>query len=223
MLTLIEITTTATEMRETLEAMQRRFNKLNDDIAKAKSDNSRSPAFIAETIERLRNDALPFFGERLKLLKDKAATIRAEQTAWSNKPYMLSRQRYSAVPATDATIRAARGAELALMDSDLLNLTATEAKKEANLPLLFQCYLAGVATRTNGALRVDIALDDVVISEQAEALAAIATCSRYPAQAELVAGATCAAGLAPLRKMELAREAMPRPTKHNSAGRLPAE
>lgn len=200
-----EINDTKSAMAATVAAMQKRLDKLDAEITRVKSDGSRSPQYIAENVQRLQNEALPFFGENLKLLHETAKAVAATRPFWESKPLLLGLQRFSDSDRDDSMIRLRYATEFGRMDNGLLKLVADEAKVDGNLAVLYQAYLASIDTREKGE-RLDIDLADVTIPEQADALEAISACMGYPHHGELIAGQATAAGVSATRKLQLARQ-----------------
>ncbi len=206
MMTLDQINETKDTMAATVADMQKRLDRLNAEIVRAKSDGKYSPSYVQETVEELQREALPYFGERLKALHQSAKVARAQKMAWTSKPLLLSMQPFALDKQTDSLMRLRHATEFASMDAVLLDLHAQVALEEMDLPVLYQLYLASLKTHTTPQ-RVDVNIDAVTIPEQVEALAAIRDIEAMPARGELIAGQATAAGLTALRKMELGRQA----------------
>nr|ART37179.1 D476 [uncultured bacterium] len=206
MLTLDELIEAKDTANTTVGEMQKRLDRLNAEIVRAKSDGKYSPKYVQETVEELQREALPYFGERLAALHASAKVARAQKVAWESRPLLLSMQNFSADRQTDSLMRLRHATEYASMNAALLDLHAQIALEEMDLPVLYQLYLASLKTHTTPQ-RVDVNIDAVTIPGQVEALQAIRDIEALPARGELIAGAATAAGLTALRKMELGRQA----------------
>lgn len=197
MKSLAEIKVIKSAMNATVVTMQQRLDKLDAEIARAKSDSSRSPEYIRETVQRLQHDALPFFGDKMREVQAAAKDVAIARGAWESKPYLLSMQRFSEIEQAEALIRLRWATEIARMPEPLIELLINDAMAAGNMPLLYQAYLVKPTA---------IKLDDVVIPDQAEALETIKACMAFPHQAELIAGQATAAGVSAARKLQLARQ-----------------
>lgn len=197
MKSLAEIKAIKSAMNATVVAMQQRLDKLDAEIIRAKSDSSRSPEYIRETVQRLQADALPFFGDKMREVQAAAKDVAIARGAWESKPYLLSMQRFSEIEQAEALIRLRWATEIARMPEPLFELLINDAMAAGNMPLLYQAYLVKPTA---------IKLDDVVIPDQAEALETIRACMAFPHQAELIAGQATAAGVSAARKLQLARQ-----------------
>lgn len=199
MLKFEELTEIRNKMSATVSAMQARLDMLNASIEKVSADKSRSAAWIADEVAKLRDAATPFFSKSLEKLRADAVVIQAQEPCWESKSFLLSQARFSENDVSDATIRTAHGMECSRMNTGLLELMGKAAQAEGNLPLLFQVYLAK-------AEFVDFATLD--IPEQADALKAIRECLSFPAKGEIYFSMASNSALSAMRKMQLGRAAM---------------
>lgn len=191
-------------MQADVNTMRAALDKLNAGIQRIKSDGTRHDSYIAEKVDEARAAAMPPLTEKLVTFGPRLATVKAQQRYWDSKPFLLSQQVFDSDPAKDGTIRQAKGAEFAAMDSALLQLAADSAKEDKNFPLLYQAYLAGLARHSQpGWDGIDLA--DVVIPEQAEALRLIRECEGLAMQAQDIVAQASGSGLTPVRKLQTAR------------------
>ncbi len=161
---------------------------LDAEIAKIKDDRSRSPNWIASEIERLRAVAIPKIAALIRDFDDRIKIVLASREAWGSKQFLLSRQPFDNDPVANATIKIARMAECAAMDSGTLQLVAKNAIDEKELALLWTTWLAGLQ-RAGEPGWVGISLAGVELPGQSEALALIAACQGLVSVAHTVFGA----------------------------------
>ncbi|MBZ0096987.1 MAG: hypothetical protein K8H75_16660 [Sulfuricella sp.] len=191
-------------MSADVDFMQGILARLDSDSVRIKSDGTRHDDFIKEKVDEARAKALPQLGEKLGTFGSRLEAVKAQRKFWESKPMILSLQTFDSDVAKDAQIRAAKLAELASMDSPLLQLTADSALEDADLPTIYQCYLASRDRHGTPGWR-GLSLDDVVIPEQAEALQIIQQCTALTMQAEDIAKLASGGGLTPTRRLQTAR------------------
>lgn len=191
-------------LQSDVATLQANLDRLNAEIFRIKSDNSRHDSYIAEKVDDAKKAALPAMGERLGTFGFRLETAKAQRKFWESTPMVLAQQTFDNDPVKDAAIRQSKGFEFAAMDSSLLQLVADSAKEDANLPLLFQAYIAGFARHGQPGWR-GIDLSDVVIPEQAAALQIIRQCEGLAMQASDILAQASGGGLTPVRKLQTAR------------------
>jgi len=162
-------------MKSDVEKSQKLLANLDTEIQKIQADGTRHPTWIKEKIDEARAKALPAIGEVVRTFDERNATVQADRPNWLSKSLLLSRQKFDADAATDATIKIASLTEFAAMDSSTLQLVAANASSEKNLPLVWCAYLSGLS-RAGQPGWAGFALDKVEIPGQAEALDLIARC-----------------------------------------------
>lgn len=163
-------------MKADTDKAQSLLASLDNEIQRIKADGSRHPNWIAEKITEARAKAIPAIGEIVKTFDDRNVQAMAQKEFWQSKKLLLSQQRFDKDPVSDATIRSARLAEIALLDVVTLKSVSDDAKFDNNLPLLWMCFLVGQGRSDHpGWDGIDISA--ITIPDQDEALLLIEQCS----------------------------------------------
>lgn len=196
---------------------------LDDFIQRVKADATRSPEWKSEQIAAARKACLEKMAEKIKTFPERVQALEAQRQYWSNVAFLLSRQKFDASETNDSIVKMRQLRECEAMPPALLQLTADSAKEDKNLPLLWQCHLAGHALR-GGAGWKGIHLDDVKVPNQDEALRLIALASAVEYAARSAYGVASGGILTGADKLNLARVQQVRAnqvqTRHNSPGRV---
>jgi hypothetical protein len=181
--------------------------KLNVKIDMAEANPSRTRAYVIESVQAERERVIPTLAAQLQIIRDLAKQTEPEKKFWESRPLLLSLQAFSTIPSNDAVIRMGYAEELATMPPALLNLTMQNARADANLPLVWQCWRAGIGRSNEAGFTdaVNLSIEGLEIPDQAEALAAIATCFSNVSQAETIAAVATGMRIDPVRKMNAAR------------------
>lgn len=197
-----EMSTTAVRNMETA------IEKLNATIAAAEADSTRSRDWVMETCKAARERALPALSAELRTVQAMAQASGVQQQFWESTPLVLSQQKFDADPARDAQIRLGYASELGSVSLPLLSLTFQNARNDSNLPLIYQCWLAGTGRSGEAGFAdsVNLSLEEIDLPGQTSALAAIATCLSNRSHGETLF--SVAAGLRndPVRQMTVARQ-----------------
>lgn len=204
MLTLNQLQALHGGMQSDVATMQASLDKLNAEIVRIKSDGTRHDDYIAEKVDEARKAVLPAMGERLGTFGERVERAKAQRKYWNSKTMILSLQMFDADPLRDATIRLAKGAELAAMDSALLQLVADSAIEDGNFQMIYMAYLAGFARHGQPGWRgMDLA--GVAVPEQDSALAIIREIEGLTMKASDILAQASGGGLSPVRRLQTAR------------------
>lgn len=188
--------------------METAIEKLNATIAAAEADTSRSRDWVMETCKAARERALPALSGELKTIQAMAQASGAQQQFWESRPLVLSLQTFDSDLARNAQIKLGYSAELKAVSLPLLNLIFQDARNDKNLPLIYQCWLAGVGRTGEAGFAdsVDLSLEMIDLPGQGIALAAIATCLSNRSHGETLFSVAAGMRNDPVRQMTVARQ-----------------
>jgi len=167
-----------------VNAMQTQFDKMQVQVDKIKSDNSLLPSFKTSKLDEIYKQHEPLFIEKIKVVNDIAAKVKAQAEQWEDKPLLLSRQKPKSMIVDGATITppVMALAELLTMPTRLLQLTFEAALHENNLPMIYLTWLAA-----SDKPDVVANIDAVAIPEQEAGLALIKEMTQaFVARAEML-------------------------------------
>jgi len=167
-----------------VNAMQTQFDKMQVQVDKIKSDNSLLPSFKTSKLDEIYKQYEPLFIEKIKVVNDIAAKVKAQAEQWEDKPLLLSRQKPKSMIVDGATITppVMALAELLTMPTRLLQLTFEAALHENNLPMIYLTWLAA-----SDKPDVVANIDAVAIPEQEAGLALIKEMTQaFVARAEML-------------------------------------
>lgn len=204
MLKLPQLQAIRSGLQSDVATLQAIGDKLNGETVRLKSDTSTKDSHIAEKVDEARGAVLPRMGEILGTFGARLDTVKAQQKFWESKPMVLSLQAFDSDPVKDATIRLAKMAELAAMDSALLQLTADSAIDDNSFPMIHMTYVAGFSRHGQPGWR-GIDLSEVVIPEQDAALLLIREVEGLAMRAQDIFAQASGGGLTPVRKLQTAR------------------
>lgn len=191
-----------------IRTMENAVEKLNALIVRHEADTSRSQSFIIESVKSERDKMLPILVKELAIVREAAKESSGQLKFWESRSLLLSLQTFNDDPSKDAQIRLSHAAELATVPLPLLNITFENARADANLPLVYQCWRAGIGRTNEAGFKdvVDMSIDGLDIPDQAASLAAISVCASNVGHAESIAAVASGMRQDPLRKMNVARQ-----------------
>ena len=153
-------------------------------IARIEKEAGKHASYVAEKVTGLWQAEAPRLASALRDAKASAVTAQGELAWWSNKAYLLARASFDKSNAVaDGQLRAARIAEFRAMPETLLKLHATSLRERGLLADLGVAHMVSIERR----FETPIAIDDVEIPEQREALQLIREIDGYSAEVELLA------------------------------------
>ena len=171
-----------------LSIMKKLVAQLADRLEVYNLDASHSEAWIKESIEKDRADALPGIQKIHKIIKEIAEELQVQKEFWESTPLVLSQQRFigndevrtDLEKAQDSAVRLSVNTELSGLPENLIELTFRDALQDGNFAMVYQCYLAGQ--------RKDIILNlqEIDIPNQLEALLAIENSQLNSTEAEFL-------------------------------------
>lgn len=187
--------------------MEAELARLNVEIAKAEADKSRSRDWVLETVKAARAKAMPVLNAEMKSIQALAKTSSEHEPFWQSKPLVLSLQKFDEDAAKNAQIRMAYAGEFSRLPLPLLLLTLQNATADKNMPLVYQCWAAGMARQGEAGFTGtgDLSLDSIELPEQAAALSAIGTCKVNADDAERIFFVANGQADDPIRRMNIGR------------------
>ena len=195
--------------------MQSVLDSLSAEIARFEADGTRRPDWVRERTDEARRKAFTALGPSWRFLQEQAAAVKAQSRFWESRNLLLSLEKFDEDQVKDRAIRQSYMAELNALSPEELQLVAAHARDDGNLPLLWQCHLAGRRwADVKGATGVDVS--DVKVPGQAEALQAIRDCGALVAAGEFIVGQT-SGRVKPTQKLTFGR-AMAQPSEKNVPG-----
>jgi hypothetical protein len=173
------------ELKRRLADMSPVHQRFLETEKQTRADATRHPDYIAERVNAARDVALGAVGKTRGEMSALNQTLQGEIAYWRQTQFVLSRQQFHPnQPELESVTRSRHFSELSAMPSQLRKMVFDDAKRQGNLPLVFQCYLADAKDGTRA-----IDLTDIKIPEQEQALEIIAQCAAIPAEADhLIAG-----------------------------------
>jgi hypothetical protein len=208
MLKINELLTLQKKSEINLNFIEGLIEKANQTIEDINSDKTRSEKWKEETIKHTRDQLSQPIAEKIQAIKEIAEEAAKNKPFWESVPFLLSIQSFNREPEKDAQIRLAYIHELKNMPLPLIDLALRNAIEEGNLPLIFQCWKAGLSavTQNNTKDMINLSLEGVVIPDQAEALEAISNCLKIWTNVETHKDAFFGITISPLKRLQLARE-----------------
>lgn len=192
-----------------VKKMDQAVASLNAVIDAAEKYKSRSRDWIVKTVEAAREKALPALTAELKIIMTMEEASSAHRKFWESRPLLLSLQVFDEDKAKDATIKMGHSDHLATAPLPLLGLTLENARADINLPLIYQCWRAGIGRSEEIGFTdsVDLDLDGLPLPGQAISLSAIATCLSNRSYAEMIwSAAGSGKSIDPIRKLNIVRQ-----------------
>lgn len=209
MKTLSDLQTLQRESAANIVRMESQSAALNALIERLEADTSRSREYIIEAVKDARAKALPALSDALNAITAADKEAGPQRRFWESTALLMSLQKFDADPSKDSLIKAHWRAELAAMPAQLLQLTFENAQFDNNLPLLWVVFSTGTR-RSEGnagfAGAITMNLGDVVVPEQAAALAAIEVCYSNVSYGDMMFAAAAALRNDPIRKMTVGRQ-----------------
>lgn len=179
-----------------------------DIIAKNVDAGGFSKQYAQEAEAKARQKYAPAIQALRAELHQHAEKATEARALWADKNYLLSRQRFvKGDDAQDAVVRNATAANMARLPLSALKLTVKQAIAEGSLATAFE---AAAAAQT--VYNERIPLDDVVIPQQKEALAAIDYVEHAaPGAVEIIESDVAGRRMDPVRKLQLAHAVAAKP------------
>ncbi|MGK2913914.1 MAG: hypothetical protein ACSLE5_05555 [Porticoccaceae bacterium] len=209
MKTLSALKTLQGESAAAIGRMESQSATLNALIERLEADTSRSREYTLEVVKDARNKALPALSDAVNAITAAAKEAAPQRRFWESAALLMSLRQFDDDPSKDSLIKAHWRAEFENMPAQLLQLTFENAQFDNNLPLLWLAFSTG-ARRGEGnagfAGAITMSLGDVVVPEQAAALAAIEVCDANVGRAEMIFAVATGLRTDPVRKMNVARQ-----------------
>lgn len=170
-----QIKETARKQQSAFKTMQAIVEKMNKDIDAERLDKSRTPQYVNERVQMIREQRTPAVSGQYEQILAINKELQNQEKYWLLKPLVLSLFTFDEDRARDAAIRGNVGRELSAMPAKVLNLACQSAVENKDFPKLYQCYLA-VHSRADETQKsgLDIDFNAVEIPEQLQALSEIA-------------------------------------------------
>lgn len=203
MLTIPQLENLSSDSKTHVAAMQRIFDRHQNEADQFKGDTTRSAKFIEDTLRQSREKAMAELSPHHQALAANMKTANKAADLWENKEVVLSRIPMATNPVEDATLRSAKLAEFNKMSPNTLDLIARDAVEEGNLPIAWLAKLAG-ATNGEGDHRQGFSLSEVTIASQDIALNLVKEVFSDLARGEMLVAQT-AGRINGATKLELAR------------------